>query len=228
MGWPCLQQQNKLCAYAAADAWMTLEVYDGMLLALARVLPPSSPITSPSAHNQFITSTAPPQSSQPLPSPTLASGQDRQRYQEEVKGAVAAGGGPAAETPSSFSLKPAAHRSSSAVASTTRPKKALSTNSTSIYSCAACGVNCSSAPTLADHCLGRKHLAVLRRLQSLPPGAAGDMLPVQPCGTGLLAAAIAPSSAIRAATTASTAGAAAASRKTAKAAGKLSGKAQYQ
>ena len=217
LGWPCLQQQNKLCAYAAADAWMTLEVYDGMLLALARVLPPSSSIRSPSAHNSLVSSNAPPQ---PPSSPLLASGNDRQQYQAE---GGTAEGGIEAETPAvSSNPSSAAHGASSAIPLAKVAPKPSSTNSTVLFSCAACGVKCSSATTLADHCLGRKHLAVLRRLQSLPPGVAGEMLSAQP--TGAPAIAIAPSSVIGAATIASTAGAVVASRKTGKAAGKAPAK----
>jgi len=167
--WPCLQQQHKLCAYAAADAWMTLEVYDGMLSALANVLSPPS-LPSPSAHATSANSTAPPQPPQPLPpSPSLLSSNDRQRHQ----GGEGGGGGGAGGIARAAEATVAVQGASTAVAS---EKFAPFSSSTDIYVCSACGVNCNSAPNLADHKIGRKHLAVLRRLQSLPPGAAGDLL----------------------------------------------------
>jgi hypothetical protein len=161
--WPCLQQQSKLCTYAAADAWMTLEVHDAMQTALASHAPPSSQAAAAP------TAQLPPrvqEDEQPSRTVSAAPGiLDNSTSAARAAAAVCASG-----TRQAGAIVSAAHAAASAGAIVPPlqfllppPPGGANPSSSASFFCVACRVSCSSAVPFAEHCAGKKHSAVLRR-----------------------------------------------------------------
>jgi len=81
LSWPSLQSDAKLCKYAAADAWMTLEVFDAM-----RYQPSSYPQNrSRTSDNQTINiGEIGYTSKRPAPAGTMSTGGNKMKKNEEL------------------------------------------------------------------------------------------------------------------------------------------------